>query len=509
MAGFGHEGVQPVSVNAPPLVAPAAPVATGSAVEALVQSFRNGVINADDVSRVLSVNPLKDKAEIQGLNEMLSPAAIAARKSGVELQGVKATRELADTKYGGGVSAYQQYAPYFGKPPVINNADGTPDYDAMGQAGAGFMGTMAQQNFARMQLEPDVARNKPGVDPKTRQKVIQQFNKWGEEVTPGSPRYTQLMGIINQTNDQIFGGTKPGTATTTPVAAAPSTPALTRQNLTGTESPDELRAKLASSGLMPMSEASKQTPDEARSILESFNAKVPPAPAPVIEPAAAPTQNPFGSYIPGVGMVVGPSENTMAAPDIATDLRKQPQYELWAKAAPDVQAFLTTADKIRSIPDPKQRAGKADMNTLDMDLAERIIKMEDPGNAIREFKWDKLVEGVPLYDRLKNFKAEALRTGAMTPEKRKQLISLGEEVLAGRERAVKPLLELAKRRAAASGATDDQIFTSLDQQILAGGSLVPKESAHSGVAAPHGELVTIPGRGTGYLDRATGMFTPK
>ncbi len=512
MAGFGHEGVQPVQVNAPPLVAPAAPVATGSAVQALVDSFRNGAINADDVARVVGVNPLKQKAEIQGLNELLSPQAIAARQAGINLQGAQATaqlplveptaqlaasktqREIADTKYGGGVSAYQQFAPLSGKPAVIKDASGNPDWDAMGQAGQGLLGASTQQNFARVQLEP--ARTEEAIDPVTRRKYTRTVNKWGVDISTGSDEYKRLTGIINRTNDSIFGGT-PGTATTTPAAAAPQSSASPE----GTG----LQAQLVNLGLMPASAAAKESDADAADIIASFKAKqLPAAPAPVIEPAAAPNED---LYKPGLGRLTALGPNEMSVPDIAADLRKQPQYDLWAKAAPDVQAFLTTADKIRNIPEAKQRAGKADMNTLDMDLAERIIKMEDPGNAIREFKWDKLVQGVPLYDRLKNFKAEALRTGAMTPEKRKQLISLGEEVLAGRERAVKPLLELAQNRAKASSAPLDQIFTSLDQKILHGGTLVPGHAASAPSAK--GELVTIPGRGTGYLDRATGMFTPQ
>ena len=510
MAGFGREGVQPISVNAPPLVAPAAPVATGDAVQQLVNAFRNGEVNANDVIHSLTVAPTQNKADLAALNASIPQSNLAGAQAQAALPLVQPqaalaqqtlARQTADQKYGGGVAAYQQYAPLFGKPAIIQDAQGNPDYDAMGQAGNGYMATMAQQNYARMILDTDAARTETGIDTATRAPYRRTYSKLGPENTPGSPLYNQAVKIFQSTNEAMFGG-QPGKAiggTPAPQAATPG-PSYAG---TSTSIPDsELKAKLGELG-MPLSEAAKTPPDQARQIIDSFNAKQqqPAAPAPVIQPSQPQT----GQYIPGVGVITGPSANLMAAPQIAEDLRKQPEYSQWSTMmSQGGDRFLNTAARIERIPVAEQRSGKKAMNTLDMDLAENIIKMEDPGNAIREFKWDKLVEGAPLFERLKNFKSEALKTGALTPESRARLIDLGREVLAAKERSVLPQLQLAKSRADASGAPLDQILTARDQQILNGGTLVPARSA---AESPQGKLVVIPGRGRGYLD-PKGMFTP-
>lgn len=521
MAGFGQEGVQPLQVNAPPISTPATPVVTGPAVQQLIDSFRNGVISADDIIKAISVEPAKQKAEIQAANELVSPEAIAARKAAVLASGAQANltgeqaqanqglvqptanlalaktnREIADTKWGGGVSAYQQYAPYFGEPALIQDASGNPDYESMGKAGNGYMRTMAQQNFARMMLEPDPNRKETGVDPGTQQPVSKMFNKWGMEVTPGSPAYNNLIDVVNQTNTQIFGN-KPGAVVPPTPSAAPAPPAISPR---AQMEPSATRAELVNRG-MPASQAVAVPDTQVQSLLDSLNPPVVGAPT---ERPTIQTQAPqsFGAYVPGSGMVTGPSKNLMTAPDIATDLRKQSAYTQWENMMTQSgYHFINTANELHSLPPD------APKNTLDMDLASSIISMESPGNAIREFKWDLLTKGQPFYERLKNFKSEALKLGELTPPSRERLIKLGYSIMDGKERTLLPHLQLAKQRAEASGAPLDQILTPSELKILSGGTLVPHTSSASSAPPPPGKTVTIPGMGTGIYDPRTGLFT--
>src|SRR5438552_2302569 len=95
MAGIGNEIVQPLGINPnvalSQAIAPQAPIVTPDSVAALSQAFRNGQISADDIiSRYGEVAKAKDKAEIQGLHEYISPEAIQSRKDIVQAQGGQA-----------------------------------------------------------------------------------------------------------------------------------------------------------------------------------------------------------------------------------------------------------------------------------------------------------------------------------------------------------------------------------------------------------------------------------
>lgn len=100
MAGIGSESVVPLNVNAGAMlqqaIAPSQQIVNPNAVAALTDAFRKGQISADDIiARYGDVAKSKDKAEIQGLHEFISPEAIEARKAAASLMGEKAKEELA------------------------------------------------------------------------------------------------------------------------------------------------------------------------------------------------------------------------------------------------------------------------------------------------------------------------------------------------------------------------------------------------------------------------------
>lgn len=528
MPGIGQEAQGQVSAGlaAQPLVTPAVGLPS-SAVEQLVNSFRNGELTASDIiDRIGPVATAKKKADLQTLSEAVSPTAIQARQQllkstlaksaleeqsanaqaslvqpSTELAATKIDREQADLKYGGGVSAYQQYAPIFGKPAVLTNEDGSPDYDSMGTEGNRFMRVMAQQNFARMMLEPDPSRKITGTTGNN-QPFERMFNKFGQDITPhpDNPVFQQYNQIIKSTNDQIFGN-EPGQIAP-PAPSADAQPQAMVTPKASTDQGDSARAELVNLG-MPGAKAAQLSDDDASSLLSSIQPKAAAA-APAAKPDISMVGSPVGSYEPGAGLILGPGKNVMTAKDIGEDLHKQKSYELWDQQKGFANSFETTVKKIDSVPVADQRSGKAKMNALDIALAESIIKMYDPGMAIREFKWDKLAEAQPYLEKLPNWRAEFLHTGSLTPEGRQRLIEMGYDNIAGKDSAVKPHIELAAQRARQSGLPVENVLNPEELRVL---NNRPFTNRTSPKETPRGREVTIPGLGTGTYDSTTGIFT--
>lgn len=538
---MGIESAPQQNLEIPTLVQPLQPAVNTPAVANLVEAFRNGFVTSQDImDRIGKVGQAKQKAELTSFNEFTSPESTAARKATVQAAGARANldtaqasaagplvqpqaalqaqeiaRKQADMKWGGGVAAYQQYAPYFGQPGLIQGADGQPDYDAMGQKGNDYMRTMAQQNFARMMLEPDPARKITGTNAQ-QQPFEKWFNKWGQDVTPSAdnPTFQHYNSIIQHTNQQIFG--QPGSVQAAPTAPPMAAPAAPAAPLVQPKPIDEQRADLVNSGRVPIAQAVNLTPEQ---ITQMSAAPAAPAAAPLVQPAAAPAPvakpnvsvvgNPVGSYSQESGMVTGPGKNVMSAKEIADDLRKQKAYELWDSQKGFAETFKDTANRIQQIPVEEQRSGKVPMNALDLALAESIIKMYDPAGAIREFKWDKLADAQPVLEKLPNWKSSFLHTGTLTPEGRTRLIEMGYENVAGKEKAVQSHLQQAAKRAEASGLSPSDVLNPEEIRVLEGGSF--KGTAGGPTGNPPGvsgqKTGTVPGIGTGVFDPKTGIFT--
>jgi hypothetical protein len=482
MPGIGNEaqgGVQ-AGLSAQPLVTTGPGVVTPSAVEQLVNSFRSGAITADDIiQRIGPVGQAKKKAELQSLGEFNSPEGIEARKQA--LQTSIAQGQLSQQQ----AEAGQQLLPA--------QTDLTAQQLAMN---ARFMYPQAVMGLIQDRLKS--AKTVESVDPQTGAKYSKDFNSIGEEITPGSPAHSTYSKLASQVWNLAPGSAAVPTQSpqsqpdVSPLPAPPQTGVTPDQ---GNAARAALIEHPAFQGV-PGSAVAAMSDADATDALAKANSIVTPRTAP---PTAAKPE----IYVPGKGIQTSMPAAFQSPQEIGTDLRKQAAYDLWDKQQSYANSFRKTAGEIEQVPVKEQRSGKAKMNQLDLSLAENIIKMYDPGNAIREFKWDKLAEGQPLWEKLKNFKAEFQRTGTLTPESRQRLINLGNDTLAASDSAVRPHVQLAAQRAKNLGLPVENVLNPNELRVLNSQSTVPS----GGGATPAGKQVTIPGLGTGVFDPSTGLFT--
>jgi hypothetical protein len=458
------------------------------------------------------------KAELTSMQEFTGPNATAARQAAYQaaaakgtleaaqagaagplvqpaanLQAAQLARQQADLKYAGGVTAYTQYAPMFGEPAIINGPDGNPDFDQMGQKGNHYQTVLARKGYA-------VTLSEPGQTIKgetaNRQEFTRIFSKAIPtlDITPGSPAHQQLQDAVQNANNEIFGA--PGSVNVQPTTAAPAPPEVS------TPAGDAARAAaMEANPNAPGSQIANLSTPQAKAVsVQPLNTPSAPVEKPTVQP---------GQYSPGVGLITGPSKNQFTSEQIGADLRKQKSYELWDQQKGFAQSFETTANKINAIPVAEQRSAKTKMNTLDIALAESIIKMYDPGMAIREFKWDKLAEAQPYLERLPNWKPEFLKTGTMTPEGRQRLIEMGYDNINGKDAAVLPHIQLAAQRAQGAGMKPTDVLNGDEIRVLnkkAFGTQSGTSTTAPGAPAG-GKTVTIPGLGTGIYDPKSGIFT--
>jgi len=464
MPGFGSESQTPLSagLSAQPLVTPITPAATPDAVAKLTEAFRSGLITSQDIiDRIGPLGASKRKAEIQLANEVTQPASVDAR-----LQAYKAASEQARLQQLQGAAGIGLVEPESNlKASQIAAAQSLvePQRELTAQQlslAAKYMYPQAVLGLVQQRLKPvkTVERINPDGT-----KFSQDYNDIGEDITPGSPAHK----FLTDTAKNVF-NMSPGTAALVPPASA-------------------------------------ATPDVTPGVTPDVTPKneVVPATAPTI-----PVDN--TGYTPGMGIQTGLSKDYQTPAEIGSDLRKQDAYSLWDKQQAPANSFKTSAQEILNIPEKDQLSGKAKMNALDLSLAENIIKMYDPGAAIREFKWDKLAEGQPYTEKLRNFKAEVQRTGTLTPESRKRLIALGYDTLAASDAAALPHIQLAATRAQATGKPLESVLNPRELSLLRNGPVKPPAGVASGAAQlpPGGKLVNIPGRGTGMLYPG-GIFIPQ
>lgn len=550
----GIADVEPRGVSAglaaQPLVTPAAPVAGPEAVAQLVDSFRKGVITADDIhNRIGELHQTQEQAGIQQAKEFVSPEAQAARLATLaaatgrgnleaaqasagqplvqpqaEVQAEQIRKTKAEQLYGSGIQAFQQYGPLFGAPASILDGTGKPDYDAMGAEGNHILSVLSQRQYAQQMLIPE---GTPTTITTQHGTYVKKLNKAGEDITEGSPSWNYYRGILAQPLQtkmvpNAAPGASPAAAPRQPATAQPAAPAATpaATPVTGMQ-PGELvepktvgeaRAQLINAG-MPIQQAVQM---DANEVLNAHRQKfarpeitpsgpVGTPPSIPVEPKSAMAAPPeIGVYEPGTGMKVAAGKEQFTSDKIMEDLHKQKSYELWDQQKGFAHSFETTAQKINQVPVEQQRSGKVPMNALDIALAESIIKMYDPGMAIREFKWDKLAEAQPYLEKLPNWKSEFLHTGALTPEGRQRLVEMGYDNINGKDAAVKPQIEMAARRAQSSGLQPADVLNEDELRVLQGkafgtqksGLTKPESQATSNKTGP---VVNIPGIGQVYL----------
>lgn len=504
---FGDGQARPVIVPNQPLVTSAEPVVNPAAVQNLVDSFRQGSVTAQDIyDRIGPVGQAKKKAALEQLSEFVDPSAIEARKAEIaaggaqaQLQGAQAQAQLpnvagqaalaadttkraqADLLQKHSIDSYTQWNPPIYKQDSDGNDTTEPDYQAMAREGIKYVRAqnmlgLAQQGLAGQWVEE--------ADPKTGQKRRVFRNANGEDVTP-TPKNKAFEFYQQMRRDayKVF-HTEPNTEPShtpppTGPEGTPAPPAVTVEPKNPVDY-DALRASAANSGISPaiaarMPNSAFDVPSPS-SMVQPNTVAAPAAAAPVIDP---------GAYAPGQGIPSGLAPGQFNTPvAISEDLHKQKSVEALDTQKSFANSFDTAVQRINSIPASEQRSGKAKMNSLDISLAESIIKMYDPGMAIREFKWDKLAEAQPYLEKLPNWRAEFLHTGSLTPEGRQRLIEMGYDVIDGKEKAALPHIQQAARRAASTGVDLDQVLNPDEQRVLAGQKFGTNRPGASAAAQP-------------------------
>lgn len=279
------------------------------ATAALIDSFRQGVITADDiVNRIGQLGQAKKKAEIDiagaasmQAQEAMSPEAQAARAQGLATQtatGVtaqaQAERTRVLTQYPA-VAYFDKFAGEEGiKAPVM--PDGSPDYKQMEEIGAELAVDKAKKAKALTEFQNIESKSEGGV-------TFSQ-TKQGQFVRP--ERVAELTTIIQTPFSRRQA---PGTVES---AASPAATVVEARNVpVSTENIDVVRARLAgtfgSGTVTGMDEGSLRLLDEGeknKSAQMVVPRGTPSSPAPATAPTVEGTQ-PLGTPIPGVGFSTG------------------------------------------------------------------------------------------------------------------------------------------------------------------------------------------------------------
>jgi hypothetical protein len=484
------------------LVTPASAVVEPRATQALVDAFHNGVVTADDItSRIGELGKAKEKAQISGAN--LQAAQSTAALPGVP-NAAKAAEEDVDfhratVAYGPeAIQSFFKYAPlvpgYDGTP---TTSDGKPDWVTVAREGA----NLEQQVNLKSQAALRSAVHKTETRKEGSTTYAVDVNSVGEDIT--DPNKKQALNA-QATAPLVFKFIKPGSVSVPAPVATPSAPAPVTVTPVAPQpdvsSLNQVRANLAnkfgSDAVVQLSE-----PDLLR-LNTASKAEDAATPSPVVQPvapvsAAKPTVE-LNSYIPGKGLVSGIEDKQLLteAAGITDQLRKQGSYQVWNKSTPAWNAMQNIIGEINKIPIEQQRSGAANLNVKDLDLISNFIKLYDPEAVIREFKFDKLVTGQPLPDRLANWKATVLKAGHLTPETRQELVNVAHDMYAAKEQAIVPDLQMAAKRAQGAGLPIDTILNPREQELLAGKfqsgvtAPAPASAASSGVLAlPSGRKI--------------------
>lgn len=336
---MGIETAPQRAVNVPvgPLVTSAEPVVTPSAVSALSDAFRKGIVTSEDIiSRYGELGKKKEKAELMSLDEAMSPESVAARGAQTKLAGATAEAQLplvepqaqasrdklemqaAELRHGPAIKYFQAYGPEAGVTAVPMTEEGRTDYNEMARIGAQLYAWKTEKELAKERLEP--ATWKEGLQ--NGQKVLLKFNKRGELITP------ELEQNLNKKVLQPFAGLQPGgaqTAAPAPVSAPQPVVAPRSQPVT---MPDrvaktgyEARAQLLNAGLIDNDFANKISDEEAlRQAGLAFS-------QPQVQPqsaASAPGVS-VGQPVPGVGISLGATTEGVKAP---TEAQQRAQLAL-------------------------------------------------------------------------------------------------------------------------------------------------------------------------------------
>jgi hypothetical protein len=221
-----------------------------------------------------------------------------------------------------------------------------------------------------------------------------------------------------------------------------------------------------------------------------------------VAPAAS-TLPKVGQYVPGAGLIQSQPDPAKVSASVQDFLQKDESYKAWNTQKSFANSFDTIAKEQHAIgaDDPNKWTGALSrqnpQNVNDLGLAENVIKMFDPGNAIRPFKLDKETESQPVGELLKNAGQEISRTGSLTPGTRQRLIHTGYETIDSKEKAAAPAVSTAMQQIPIGMSPDARTGRPLglsadDVRLLNG---IPFRAATAPAPAPAGIVKHIPAFG--------------
>lgn len=482
-------------------------IVTPNATAALVEAYRNGVITADDISnRIGEIGKARRKAELTGLQEVVSPEAKAARASGLSaatagntfnaaaataaLPGVPAAAKAAeeDIDFHRAVNAYGPDAlkSFFTYGPLVEgysglpkDADGKPDWMTAAKEGAALEKQVQLKSQAAMRAT--VHKQEQRQEGNTTYSV--DLNATGEDITdPQKKQILQQQALA----PLAFKFLKPGQTNTAPAASTPpqasTTPAVEPIQVTPDQAA-QMRADLLNRGISEAAAMSDQ--DVARKITEL------PSPVAAATPSASPsaTVEPrnnrpvVNQFIAGKGLVskTEPGEKPL---ELIKETRSSETYRDWAKANTFYDSAKAAIDTLNSLPEAEVKGGSARQNAADIALTESVIKLYDPQGVVRQFKWDKIEQHQPWPDKIKNIVSLAVSRGTLTPEMRQSLAEIATDRMKSYEDSVRPQLKQTAILAQHNGydPLKDGILSEKEASLVAGGG-IPKYVAKGSSAA--------------------------
>jgi hypothetical protein len=493
------------------LVAPAAPIVSPNAVQAMTDSMRSGAITAQDViDRVGELGKTRRKAEIEfhkrNIADLQNPDLVAARHAVQLAQGQQAglagaqaqaagpmvqpqaelaqtqlAKQTAEAKHGtpGSIDAFTQM---FGAVPTLPN--GQPDYETAAVKGAQARGGQMWYQFAAERQKPDPAMTQKIPTAGGGEEIIYR-NAQGEVITPGSPKWKEYEDIKAKAFP-LHSMAPGGSATVSP--AAPSAPP---------EPTPEQRAQLVTQAGVSPTDASTMSAADVQARL------APPKPSVVPRPVT-------GSYNPETGGIVTQAGEIPKSQEITEQFRKQKSYEAWNASKPFYGSMANTMTQINAIPVADQRAGKVNLNAQDIELISNFVKLYDPNAVIREFKFDKIEHSQPIPDQVRNWMSTVIRSGQLTPEARQELFRTATEAFRAKQQSIIPDLQMAAKRAQDTRLPLEHIMTPEEQQLLSGNvapSYAPGGGAAAGGAKLIGPVITRP-NGQRIQRGADGQYYP-
>jgi hypothetical protein len=510
MAGPGVGDIQPISAgtSAQPLVPTINPVLTGDAVDRLVNAFRNGALNTQDViDRIGETAQAQKKAKLQALQEYVSPGAIQSRMAAYQAAGAQsnlATQQAqaysglvqpqtqltqaqlavaqAQATRGAGYQAFLERAPWYGE--NINQykkPDGTLDVNAAADRGNEMLSEEATWSPWLNLITPSGSRE---VTDRNGTKRVVPVNARGQDVSPpdpntgfpGSPFYQaylqQLDAYLPKYHKARGLFMKPAKIKIPEEGSVESAPASTSH---GVEDTSALPHDMAPAPMIVPEDVAQN--DVLNYSLDYFRKQdalrkaAAVKPADVAIPAAtdtAPVINPV-SATPATegGLVTSPG---MTLPEARDKLHTIPNVNDWSKSQSTYQRFATAAASPQN-------------SVTDLNLAETFSKILDPQSTLREFKFEALKDAIPWLSYISKEGIDTIKREKRFPaDVRQRIIDEGFANVDAADNAVRDTFKQAEQMT--PGVLDDR------QKAVINGVPFKKQVGFKGGSSPASAAAT-------------------